>query len=75
MESFIIGPQVMARLGNDDFLRFLISKDFDTQYNSEVSMVNIKKVDDLLIELCDSNGFDYRLPKLSLLEWHEGYPR
>ena len=65
LESFIIGPQVMARLGNDDFLRFLISKDFDTQYNSEVSMVNIKKVDDLLIELCDSNGFELiRAPKV-----------
>lgn len=65
LSSFIIGPNVMERLKNEDFLRFLISKDFDTQYNSEVSMVNIRKVDDLLVELCDSNGFELiRAPKV-----------
>lgn len=43
LRNFVISDTVMKRLQNDDFLDFLISKDFDTQYNSDVSLTNIKQ--------------------------------
>ena len=42
----------MNRLKNDDFLAFLINKEFDTQYNSDLSNANIAKIDDTLNEIC-----------------------
>ena len=41
----------MNRLKNDDFLAFLINKEFDTQYNSDLSNANIAKIDDTLNEI------------------------
>lgn len=65
LNNFTISDKVMKRLNNNDFLDFLISKDFDTQYNSEVSMVNIKRVEQLLEEICNSKNYALvRSPKV-----------
>ena len=52
LANFIIDDNVMNRLKNDDFLAFLINKEFDTQYNSDLSNANIAKIDDTLNEIC-----------------------
>ena len=52
LSNFIIDDNVMNRLKNDDFLAFLINKEFDTQYNSDLSNANIAKIDDTLNEIC-----------------------
>lgn len=65
LSNFVIDERVMNRLRNDDFLSFLISKDFDTQYNSDMSNLNITKVDTKLNEVCDMCGFKLiRAPKV-----------
>lgn len=52
--NFVINENVMERLNNDDFIAFLINKDFDTQYNSDLSNINITRVDRTLTEICKS---------------------
>ena len=52
LANFIIDDNVMNRLKNDDFLAFLINKEFETQYNSDLSNANIAKIDDTLNEIC-----------------------
>ena len=37
LSNFLINEDVMNRIQNDDFMDLLISKDFDTSYNSDVS--------------------------------------
>lgn len=65
LANFIIDENVMNRLKNDDFLAFLVNKDFDTQYNSDLSNVNIAKVDGTLNEICKTCGFKLvRAPKV-----------
>lgn len=65
LANFVIDDNVMNRLKNDDFLAFLINKDFDTQYNSDLSNINIAKVDDTLDEICKTWGFKLvRAPKV-----------
>lgn len=65
LTNFVIGDNVMERLKNDDFLAFLINKDFDTQYNSELSNINIAKIDNTLNEICNTWGFKLvRAPKV-----------
>lgn len=65
LANFVIDDIVMDRLKNDDFLAFLINKDFDTQYNSDLSNINIAKVDDTLNEICKTWGFKLvRAPKV-----------
>ena len=55
--KFTIDNTVLQRLNNDDFLDFLVSKDFDTQYNSDVSQSNIGRVDEILTRL----NIDYNI--------------
>ncbi len=65
LANFVIDDNVMNRLKNDDFLAFLINKDFDTQYNSDLSNINIAKVDDTLNEICKTWGLKLvRAPKV-----------
>ena len=63
--NFVINENVMERLNNDDFIAFLINKDFDTQYNSDLSNINITRVDRTLTEICKSLGLKLiRAPKV-----------
>ena len=65
LRNFVISDTVMKRLQNDDFLDFLISKDFDTQYNSDVSLANIKQVENLLEKICNQECYRLvRKPKV-----------
>lgn len=65
LQSFVIDDNVMNRLNNDDFIAFLINKDFDTQYNSELSNINIAIVDSTLNDACKSYGYKLtRSPKV-----------
>jgi len=65
LANFVIDDNVMNRLKNDDFLAFLINKEFDTQYNSDLSNANIAKVDDTLNEICKTWGLKLvRAPKV-----------
>lgn len=65
LENFVIDEKVMNRLNNDDFLTFLVNKDFDTQYNSDLSIINIEKVDIALSEICKDFEFNLvRAPKV-----------
>ena len=65
LENFVINETVMSRLNNDDFIAFLINKDFDTQYNSELSNMNIAKVDCTLNDICKTLGYKLiRAPKV-----------
>ena len=65
LENFVINEKVMNRLNNDDFLTFLVNKDFDTQYNSDLSYINIDKVDNALIEICNNYELNLvRAPKV-----------
>lgn len=56
LTNFVINEKVMKRLENTDFLDFLICKDFDTQYNSDISTQNINKVENLLTQICTNYG-------------------
>ncbi len=60
LSSFTINDKVLRRIKNMDFLDFLISKDFDTAYNSEVSQINIKMIDAKLKEICKGNHLELR---------------
>ena len=60
LSNFVINEAVMNRIQNDDFLDFLISKDFDTAYNSEVSQAIVKQIDDKLRSICIDIGFELR---------------
>ena len=53
LANFKISDSVMDRLKDDDFLGFLINKNFDTMYNSEISNCNIARVDSILTEICE----------------------
>lgn len=65
LANFVIDDNVMNRLKNDDFLAFLINKEFDTQYNSDLSNANITKIDDTLNEICKTWGLKLvRAPKV-----------
>lgn len=65
LDNFVINDKVMNRLNNDDFLAFLINRDFDTQYNSELSNINISRVDNILNTICKTKGFTLiRAPKV-----------
>lgn len=57
LSNFVINEAVMARLGNNDFMRFLVSKDFDTNYNSDVSMSNVAIVEETLNNTCKDKGY------------------
>ena len=52
LANFVITDTVMKRLDDDDFLGFLIKKEFDTQYNSEISDQNVNRIDELLVSIC-----------------------
>lgn len=52
LSNFVITETVMKRLNDNDFLGFLINKSFDTQYNSEISIQNVNKIDELLTTIC-----------------------
>lgn len=56
LKNFVISDIIMKRLNNDDFLAFLINKDLDTQYNSEISTINTVKIDTILKEVCQENN-------------------
>lgn len=56
LSNFVINESVMKRIQNDDFLDFLISKEFDTSYNSEVSQSITGQIDDLLKNICEKKG-------------------
>lgn len=60
LSNFMINEAVMKRIQNDDFLDFLISKDFDTSYNSEVSQSIIGQIDDLLKCICKTKGLELK---------------
>lgn len=65
LRNFVISDTVMKRLQNDDFLDFLISKDFDTQYNSDVSILNIRQIEITLDKICTQKGYKLiRNPKV-----------
>lgn len=65
LENFVINDNVMERLNNDDFIAFLINKDFDTQYNSDLSNINIARVDNTLAGICKTLGLKLiRAPKV-----------
>lgn len=57
LANFVIDGKVMDRLNNDDFLDFLINKDFDTQYNAELSNINVNKIDVLLTNICQDHNY------------------
>lgn len=65
LQSFVIDDKVMKRLYNDDFIAFLINKDFDTQYNSDLSNLNISYVEASLKAICEEYGYKLvRAPKV-----------
>ena len=65
LDNFVINDNVMERLNNDDFIAFLINKDFDTQYNSDLSNINIARVDNTLTDICKDLGLKLiRAPKV-----------
>ena len=56
LRNFVINDKIMQRLNNDDFLDFLVGKDFDTNYNSEISAINSNKVESLLKDICSQQN-------------------
>ncbi len=57
LSNFVINEKVIKRIQNDDFMDFLISKDFDTSYNSDVSQSIISKIDDKLKNICKQKHY------------------
>ncbi len=65
LDNFVINDNVMERLNNDDFIAFLINKDFATQYNSDLSIINVARVDNALTNICKALGLKLiRAPKV-----------
>lgn len=63
--NFVIDDNVMNRLNNDDFMLYLISKEFDTQYNSDLSSINVAQIDSTLNQICRIYGLKLiRAPKV-----------
>lgn len=60
LSNFLINEDVMNRIQNDDFMDLLISKDFDTSYNSDVSQSITGQIDKLLKKICDEKGLELR---------------
>lgn len=60
LSNFVISEAVMRRIQNDEFLDFLISKDFDTSYNSEVSQSITGQIDNILKCICDKKGLELK---------------
>ena len=48
LTNFQINKSVIDRLKNDDFLGILVRKEIDSQYNSDISAINIRKIEGLL---------------------------
>lgn len=57
LSSFLITPQVIERINNDDFLEYLVKKDLETTYNSAVSQRNITVVEQALQDVADNLGY------------------
>lgn len=60
LSNFLINANVMNRIQNDDFMDFLISKDFDASYNSDVSQSITGEIDKSLKSICDEKGLELR---------------
>ena len=57
LSSFKITQSVMKRLGNNDFLRFLFSKELDTSFNNATTNSKVKLLEDILRNICTKKGF------------------
>lgn len=57
LSNFVINEKVIKRIQNDDFMDFLISKDFDTAYNADVSQSIINIIDDKLNSICKQRHY------------------
>lgn len=57
LSLFKITPSVMKRLENNDFLRFLFSKELDTSFNNATTNSKVKLLEDILRNICTINGF------------------
>ena len=57
LSCFKITPSVMKRLGNNDFLRFLFSKELDTSFNNATTNSKVKQLEDVLSNICSLKGF------------------
>lgn len=60
LKDLQINNSVLCRLKNEDFLDFLVRKDFDTSYNSELSSINVEKLEKILNDLKQVNHLDIK---------------
>lgn len=58
LDHFLIDNKVMCRLNNEDFIDFLVGKDFDNKYNNDQSNNNIHKLESIINDICDLYDFE-----------------
>lgn len=56
LEHFVIDGRVMGRLGNPDFMDFLVGRDFDINYNNDQSTHHVHRLETILCDICHMNG-------------------
>lgn len=57
LQSFKITGDVIERLENNDFLYRIAKKDFDSEFNTQVSQANAKRVENVIQESIHHHGY------------------